>query len=370
MAFPPPRWCGCDVGADVTRESVCPQCGEPSPLGLCDRCRLAMATLLECPDSVEVTICPVCGSQLIRGRWQDARASVEELITDAVAEKIGIHQDLADPKVEISVSQLNATQYLVAVHLSGTFGELSASGECIVRAKVQKATCERCSRMAGNYYEAIVQVRGSAGAPATEELEESRKIAEATTESCLLRGDRLSFIQETKDVKGGIDLVVGSTQQGRLIARAVQERFGGSTQESYKLVGMRDGKNVYRTSILVRLPRLKSGDLIRAKGTFLEVRGFEGKRTACTSLRDGASVYLSEEDSEEAIVVGNRSSAERAVVVAGDRDVLEVMDPESYRTVSASRPGPLKAGAGDEVEFLRFRGDLILLPPRKEGGSS
>ena len=354
----------------MTLVSVCPKCGEPSSLGLCDQCRLEMATLLECPDRVEVTLCPVCGSHLVRGRWQDSQVPVEDLISDAVAEAIGLHKDLKDPEVDLSVEKRRATQYLVAVHLAGTFGELRAEEKCIVAAVVRRATCERCSRMAGNYYEAIVQVRGSARAPASEELEESRKIAEAQTESCLLRGDRLSFIQESKDVKGGINLVVGSTQQGRLIARAIQERFGGSTQESYKLVGMKDGKNVYRTSILVRLPRLKSGDLIRAKGAFLEVRGFEGKRTACISLHEGNTVYLSEEDAKEVLVVGNRSSAEMAVVVAGDRDVLEVLDPESYRTVSASRPGPLKAGAGDEIEFLRFRGDLILLPPRNEGGSS
>ncbi len=348
----------------MTKESVCPQCGEPSTLGLCDRCRLAMATLLECPDSVEVTICPLCGSQLIRGRWQDAKASVEELITEAVAEKIGIHQDLADPKVEISVSQLNATQYLVDVHLSGTFGELAASGDCIVRAKAQKATCERCSRMAGNYYEATVQVRGSAGAPGPDELKMSRKIAEEVTASSFERGDRLSFIQEIKGVKGGMDLVVGSTQQGRSIARAIHERFGGSTQESYKLAGTKDGKSVYRTSILVRLPSLKAGDLIRTRGAFLEVRGFEGKRTVSRSLRDGATFYLSPEEAEDAVLVGNRSSAERGVVVAADRDVLEVLDPQSYRTVSASRPCTLAAEAGDEVEFLRFRGDLVILPPR------
>ncbi len=353
----------------MTLVSVCPKCGEPSPLGLCDRCRLEMATLLECPDHVEVTLCPVCGSYLVRGRWQEAQVSVEDLISNAVAEEIGIHQNLSDPQVDLSVHKKNATQFQVAVHLTGTFGELPAEEECIVAATVRRATCERCSRMAGNYYEAIVQVRGSAGAPASEELAESRKIANAQTESCFGRGDRLSFIQETKDVKGGIDLVLGSTQQGRSIARAIQERFGGSVQESYKLVGMRDGKNVYRTSILVRLPRLKSGDLIRAKGSYLEVRGFEGKRTRCTFLRDGASVYLSEEDAEDALVVGNRSSAERGVVVAGDRDVLEVLDPESYRTVSASRPSILEANPGDEVEFLRFRGDLILLPPRDEGGS-
>lgn len=352
----------------MTKESLCPQCGEPSPLGLCDRCRRERSTLLAVADHLEVTVCPVCGSHRVQGRWRDPGAPVEELIYEAVASEVSVHREVEDPKVEISISKLNATQYLASVRLSGTFGEVGASEERTVKATALRSTCDRCSRMAGNYYEATVQVRGSAGAPGSAELEESRKIAESVTDNCLERGDRLSFIQETKAVKGGVDLVVGSTQQGRAIARAIRERFGGSIQESFKLAGTKDGKSVYRTSILVRLPRLKAGDLIRARGAFLEVRGFEGRRTACRSLRDGSTAYLSEEEAEDAAVVGNRSSAERALVVAEDRDVVEVLDPVSFRTVSASRPASLEAGAGDEVEFLRFGGDLLILPPREGRG--
>ena len=349
----------------MIRESVCPRCGEPSPLGLCDRCRLGMAVLLQTPDAVEVTACPVCGSHLVRGRWEKGDKPIEDLISDAVGEGIRIHQDLMDPEISISVDKKNATQYRVTVTLSGKFGEIPAEEERTVEATVRRATCERCSRMAGKYYEATVQVRGSTASPAPEELEEARKIAERATEAAFERGDRLSFIQETKVVKGGIDLVVGSTHQGRYIARAIQDRFGGTSGESYKLVGAKDGKNIHRTSILVRLPRLKAGDLVRARGAFLEVRGFEGKRTACRSLLNGNRIYLSIEESEDVLVVGNRSSAERGAVVAADRDVLEVLDPVSFRTVSASRPALLTSGAGDEVEFLRFRGELVLLPPRE-----
>ncbi|MDF0590124.1 60S ribosomal export protein NMD3 [Candidatus Methanocrinis natronophilus] len=352
----------------MIHESICPRCGEPSPLGVCDRCRRGMAVLLQTPEAVELTVCPVCGSHPVRGRWQKDDEPIEDLISDAVAGEARIHQDLLDPEISISVKKKNATQYRATVTLSGKFGEIPAEEAKTVEATVRQATCERCSRMAGNYYEATVQVRGSAGAPAPEEVEECRNIAERATEAAFERGDRLSFIQETKVVKGGIDLVVGSTQQGRYIARAIHDRFGGTSGESYKLVGVKDGKNVHRTNILVRLPRLKAGDLVWARGTFLEVRRFEGKRTACRSLLDGNRVYLSIEESEDAPVVGNRSSAERCVVVAADRDVLEVLDPVSYRTVSASRPGLLTAGVGDEVEFLRFRGELVLLPPQERIG--
>ena len=50
----------------MTKESLCPQCGEPSPLGLCDRCRRERSTLLAVADHLEVTVCPVCGSHAVR----------------------------------------------------------------------------------------------------------------------------------------------------------------------------------------------------------------------------------------------------------------------------------------------------------------
>ncbi|UEC42936.1 MAG: hypothetical protein METHAR1v1_970001, partial [Methanothrix sp.] len=212
-------------GADVIHESICPRCGEPSRLGVCDRCRRGMAVLLQTPEAVELTVCPVCGSHPVRGRWQKGDEPIEDLISDAVAGEARIHQDLLDPEISISVNKRNATQYRATVTLSGKFGEIPAEEARTVEATVRQATCERCSRMAGNYYEATVQVRGSAGGPAPEEVEECRNIAERATETAFERGDRLSFIQETKVVKGGIDLVVGSTQQGRYIARAIHDRF-------------------------------------------------------------------------------------------------------------------------------------------------
>lgn len=97
------------------------------------------------------------------------------------------------------------------------------------------------------------------------------------------------------------------------------------------------------------------------------MRGFEGRRTACRSLRDGSTAYLSEEEAEDAAVVGNRSSAERALVVAEDRDVVEVLDPVS--SGPSPHPGPplSRPGRGMRSSFEAW-GDLLILPPREGGG--
>jgi len=323
---------------------------------------MELATLLDCPRRVEVTLCSICGSELVQSRWQPSTTSVEDLIYNAAEGAIGIHKDLKDPKVTLTLQKVNSSQYSVSAKVFGNFEDLPAEEECEMTVSVKRVTCDRCSRMAGNYYEATVQVRGRGSPPSEEELKRSKEIAKVRTQRAMENGDQLSFIQDIKTVKGGIDVIVGSTQQGRLIAKGILDVFGGTIQESYKIVGKRDGKDIHRTNILARLPRFRTGDVVKHEGNLLEVTGFEGKRTIAIVFSDGKRRVLSEEKAEEAKLVGNRKEAKKTVVVAEDRDVAEVLDPESFKTVLVSKPRRLRNLLGQEVTVLRSRDELILLP--------
>ena len=48
----------------------------------------------------------------------------------------------------------------------------------------------------------------------------------------------------------------------------VQEQFGGEIKHSSKNVGMREGKQIYRMTYLLRLPAFKKGDFILASAEF------------------------------------------------------------------------------------------------------
>ncbi len=332
-------------------------------MGLCDKCSLELTTLLDCPRQVEVTLCPVCGAHLVQGRWQPYEGDEADLVYEAAEKAVGIHKELETPKVTLGLEKRKATQYYVSIDVVGLFRCLPAKEECNITVSIKKNTCNRCSRMAGNYYEATVQVRSWDKKPAQEELDRCKEIAIIQTKRSLEKGDRLSFIQEMKDVKGGINVVVGSVQQGRSIAKAIQEEFGGNTQESYKLVGRREGKDVYRTTILVRLPKLNAGDVVRSEGVLLEIIGFEGKMTIAVVIEDGKRRSLSEEIAQKAQLLGNRTEAQRSMVVAEDRDVVEILDPESFKTVSLSKPRQMEGVLGQEVDVLRSREGMIIIPP-------
>jgi len=344
-------------------QSICPKCGNPSLEGLCRNCIMQSTKLLRCPDQVEVTICSVCGSRQAKGKWRlaDSR-SIEELASQAAVDALWFHSEYEQPQIEIDLAKIGATRYLAKIATTGKFKGEVTEEQCRIPIRIKLMACDRCSRMAGKYFQSTVQVRGSGNRAITnEEQKECKNIAFSLADHGYHAGDQLSFIQEIKEVKGGLDMVLGSTQLGRHIARAMQERFGGRLLESCKLVGKNDSRDVYRSTLLIRFPRLKRGDIVSFRGSLFAVAGFDGKMTQISALRDGRRSSLSEENSETIEVLGNKTDSIKAVVVSLDENVLEIMDPETYKIILASRPKGFEIKPGAEVNVVRTANGFIVL---------
>jgi nonsense-mediated mRNA decay protein 3 len=343
--------------------AICPKCGLPAEEGLCPQCVLDSTELFSYPDHVEVVICSVCGSRQIKGKWQlpDNR-SVEELASQAAVGALMFHKELDQPNIELELRKIGATRYLAKIDINGSFKGQSIKNKCEIPVRINLVACDRCSRMAGKYFQSTVQVRGySIRSLTRNEIEECKKIAQSMADSGYRGGDQLSFIQEMKDVKGGLDIILGSTQLGRRMARAITERFGGKLLETCKLVGKKDSRDVYRSTLLIRFPKLKRGDIVPFRGAIYVVTGFDGKTTQITSLREGRRSSIGEENIENLKVLGNKADAIKGMVISKDDDVLEIMDPETYKTVLASRPDGLEVDPGEEVTVVRTVNGFIVL---------
>lgn len=344
-------------------QSLCPRCGKASAEGLCRKCTLESTQLLKCPNRVEVVICSVCGSRQTKGKWQlpDNR-SLEDLASQAACDALEVHRDLDGPRIDVSLRKIGATRYLAEIDVDGRFQGLAVRESCEVPVRIMLVACDRCSRMAGKYFQSTVQVRMNGSRPLTaQEMEECRRIASSMADAGYRSGDQLSFIQEIKEVRGGLDIILGSTQLGRHLARAIQERFGGRLQESCKLVGRKDNRDVYRSTLLVRFPRLRAGDIVSFRGSLFEVVGFDGKKTHVESLWERRRSSLSDENSETVEIMGNRADAQEAVVISRDDKVLEIMDPETYKTALAPRPSKIESKPGESVRVVRTAKGFIVL---------
>jgi nonsense-mediated mRNA decay protein 3 len=310
-----------------------------------------------------VVICSLCGSRQVKSRWLlPDSCCVEELAHQAAIDALCLHKELAEPQIELDLRKVGATRYLAKINIDGSFRGQSISEQCEIPVRIKLMACDRCSRMAGKYFQSTVQLRGNTVRSMTErEIEECKKTAQDMADSGYHGGDHLSFIQEMKEVKGGLDIILGSTQLGRRMARAFVERFGGKLLETAKLVGKKDSRNVYRSTLLVRFPRLKRGDIVSFRGSLFSVAGFDGKATLISSLREKRRSSMNEEDSETVAILGNTADARAAMVISKDDDVLEIMDPETYKAAFAARPRDLQVEPGEEVRAVRTADGFIVL---------
>lgn len=344
-------------------QPLCPKCGQPAEDGLCRQCCLEAAKLIQFPNVAEVVICSMCGSEQIKGKWQlpDSR-SIEDLAASAAVDSVWLGRDLLSPDIDVELKKTGATRYIARMRVTGSFMEQKVEETGEVQVRIKLVACERCSRMAGKYFQSTVQVRGNDNRPiSAREMEECRKMAHDMADAGYRGGDQLSFIQEIKEVRGGLDIILGSTQLGRRMARAIQERFGGRLLETCKLVGKKENRDVFRSTLLVRFPRMRRGDIVSYRGSLSMVSSFDGKSTLVTSLDGGRKSCLSEEVSGELQILGNRADAVKATVISKDDDVLEIMDPETFRSALASRPRDLEVEPGEEVEVVRTADGFIVL---------
>lgn len=344
-------------------QSICPKCGQPTEQGLCRQCTEDAIELYRCPDQVEVILCSICGARQIKGKWQlpDDR-SIEELASQASANSLWFHKEFAGPKVGLNLKKVGATRYLAEIEITGDFKGQTVQEHCEIPVRIKLVACDRCSRMAGKYFESTVQVRGNKTRDLTpNEIDLCKSIARSMADAGYRGGDQFSFIQDMKEVKGGLDIILGSTQLGRRMARAIYERFGGKFLETCKLVGKKNNRDVFRSTLLIRFPRLKRGDLVSFRGSIFEVTGFDSKMTSIASLREGRRSSLSEENAETVEILGNRADAAVATVVSADADVLEILDPETFKTGLASRPKDLRVEPGAEVSVVRTVDGFIVL---------
>lgn len=227
----------------------CPKCGRASKGGLCTQCFLERFALVECPP-LKIRICPICGSCFRSGKWVEG--DTLDLAISLVKSQLTINPVAEDVHTTLEPEMLDENAVKVHVRVDAVVKGENVSKEHEVMVRIKKESCNRCSRIAGGFYAAIVQVRAEGRFPTAEERSKSKKIAQDVIRR-VQKSDRMAFISDVKELKEGIDIYAGSIKVGRQISKRIVSELGGGFSESAKLVGRKDGKDQYRISYSVRL---------------------------------------------------------------------------------------------------------------------
>ena len=197
----------------------CPHCGKSDSDAkfhgeVCEDCAKARLKPLA---HVRISACQKCGSVTDK-----ARKRKEWGIPDEISRILKLKR--ANPSY---------SEGCASVEYDTPLGRVSQKLDVIVG----KSVCLECGRASTQYFEAIIQLRG-----------DERKVARMA-ERVGKKVREKSFIPKIEELKEGPDIYCGD----RKAAIAALNAFSLPFVRTEKLAGERDGKRLYRTTLLVRL---------------------------------------------------------------------------------------------------------------------
>jgi len=219
---------------------VCPLCGKKSEVGMfCSECYLKKNLKLELPGRIELQVCPKCRTYFLNNKWVEGLSesdAVVKITENMLESNINGIEKTGSLKIETVAMD---KKYNVTVTFTLSDSEIVKKSEVLIR----NSPCPDCSRVAGGYFEAVLQLRGGINKKRVEEIAheiEGHK-------------DRHSFVSEVKKVQGGYDLYLGSKKSAEKIVK--QFRGKAEIKKSHRQAGIdrQSSKNKYRFYYLIRL---------------------------------------------------------------------------------------------------------------------
>ena len=306
----------------------CVECGAEGPVyeGLCANCFRKRHPIVAPVEFVDVPRCQSCGSYRLRSGWTKADRDlvIPQLLREAMP-PLAPYERLSFTHV---AREEDANNLSVRVKAAGRFQELTAVQDFQVRIRIKPSYCDACQKQRGRYYEGILQVRGEDRELAPREVRAARTFVTARIDRS---EDSEAFVSRIEEVHGGLDFYVSTNALAKGLARDLAGAFGGTVTASPKLFGLRQGREVYRVTALVRLPAFQKGDVVRHKGAIAEVTSVR-PFVVLRDLATGESRRFKPKDVRGA----NRIDAERfeAQLARLDSGELVAIHPET----AAERP--------------------------------
>lgn len=317
--------------------AFCIACGSPPPLTserLCENCLRTRTVFSQVSERIQQHRCAKCGMHEVEKRW--VRIEDEELGELRLRENLGVTEGASAVTVDMAYQPIDDRTARLHVTVDGELEGYKFEDQHEVLLQTSNAVCPSCTRKAGAYFEATMQLRSAGRRLSEEELKDLRGTLDELLDE--LESDPMFFVTKEGPVTGGWDLQLGSKALARTWARRLVRRFGGTTKETSTLVGMREGSEVTRLTLSYRKPAYGLGDVIRLKREYWLVSAWQKDGPKIRRLDRNERTGVTWRDMEKATVVSKSDDQFIVDILNRDSSGAEVMDPNDYRVVTVALP--------------------------------
>ena len=317
--------------------AFCVACGAQPPLTskrLCEACLRARTTFSKVPDRIQQERCAKCSKHEVEKRWVNIDDA--DLGEHRLRENLDVVSGATEVAVDVAYQPIDERTARLHVTVEGQLEGYDFADEHDVLIQTSNAVCPACTRRAGAYFEATMQLRSAGRRLSDEELKSLRGTLDELLDEA--ESDPMFFITKEGPVTGGWDLQLGSKSLTKTWARRLVKRFGGTIKESATLVGMRDGMEVTRLTLSYRKPAYALGDVVRLKRQNWLVSAWQKDGPTLSRLEHNQRTGVSWRDMEKASVVCRIDDQKVVDILNRDSSGAEVMAPVDFRVVTVALP--------------------------------
>jgi len=213
--------------------------------------------------------------------------------------------------------------------------------------------CLMCSRKSGGYYEAVIQVRDIS-------CDILSLVDRILDKIFALTGK--DYITRIDNTDSGIDIYLISAKQASAYEKEFREH-GFSIKRSSKLVGMKDGKDLYRHFLSVRAPKFREDDIIEYNGNFIRILKIgrtveyiplEGKRKKNIKILDIESIEPAAKGTDAVHYIYGGIEDDTGKIKLEDKDKRYSFDINKFSHNSKNLIENLKIG--DKIKIYKING--------------
>lgn len=268
------------------------------------------------------------------GRW--GHLSDDVLHDHRVNDALRIHEKAEALEIGFAAEIIDDRAARVSIQVHGFLDNFEFNDEHDLLIQTSNMVCLTCTRRAGNYFEATVQLRSSGRKLSEDELNAVRvSLDEMMAE---MEPDPMFFITKEGTVVGGWDVTMGSKALARSWGRHMVNRWGGHIKETNTIVGQKDGVDVSRLTLLYRKPGYDVGDVIRFREKHWLVQSWQKDGPLLLALDYKEKTGASWRDLEKTVVACRWVEQTEVDVLNRDASVAEFMDPNDFRMRSVRLP--------------------------------
>ncbi|MBN2202922.1 MAG: hypothetical protein JW700_01950 [Candidatus Aenigmarchaeota archaeon] len=194
--------------------------------GYCEDCYNKKYQLVKVPKELQIKMCSRCDKVRHRNRW------MEITIKDVLKDKIKIMGQNVSLKIGVDED--------ITIDAKGFLEDCKKPKKerHVIKLKINKIVCPSCARDSGGYYEAIMQLRGKS--------EEAMNFMVD-----VMVKEKKSYRADQR--KNGFDVYLTDKNFANSMAVAMKRRFKAKIKKSFRIVTKKEGKDIYRSIIVVRI---------------------------------------------------------------------------------------------------------------------